>query len=181
MIYNLKNGQQYGYREHVKVLDDDSYEARLGREKHQLKIEAGLAGWTEEAIDEQVALLEQAFQALNNLKAERKSVTENTPDSISRISVTVAAEHMEVVKSEAVKLFSMVKNTTKANNCIIGVVMCTFAIAVVGVGAMGGLLTVGLNGVGSLLMQSLPVSLYGKVHRESCWYTIGFGKRGFMR
>jgi len=61
MIFNLQRGQHYKY---AKVLvEAGKAEEAMQRELHQLKFEAGLTGWSEEVLEDQLSKVEAAYAA----------------------------------------------------------------------------------------------------------------------
>lgn len=127
MIMHLKNGRKYKYTRLLKHQGEETLEDKMRREVHQLRVESGLVGWSEEALQEQLLQIKDAY-----LAHDQRAVSGGD----------VAAPNLEVARTEARKVFVMVKNTVGAMPLIVAFVNVVFAIATVGIGAMGAFLTI---------------------------------------
>jgi hypothetical protein len=172
MIFNMKKGYRYAYAYDPAPSDENKDDAaeKWRREVHQLKVEAGLAGWTEEMLQEQISRLREAYGAKEDLEHAQKEAETNVTitggDNVEcqKSSVYNLEERAEVVKAEVAKLFSMGKHTIGAMPPYLGILCVFFAIATLGIGAMGSMLTI--------KMADMPDPDDNPLWMERCWQMI---------
>jgi len=95
-----------GYAKRQKKVKDENASEKLAREIHQLKVEAGLAGWTSEDVDKQIDLLQQAFDATQDKQARVQATKVETAKMARMLEHTLSA--MPLISAIAVVIILLV-------------------------------------------------------------------------
>lgn len=150
-IQDLREGAKYKYRKVFKG-NDATEGDKLENLLHQLRIESELAGWTAEMVSEQSNSVRDHFQAKQDYSRATKSRIETARKKI-------AIQEIQVI-------FKTLHHSVKAMNVVIAVFTITFALIIVGIGAMGAFLTVGI--------ADMPDPKWDPFAQEMCWQTLNF-------
>eukprot|EP00930_Biecheleria_cincta_P085653 TRINITY_DN75034_c0_g1_i1.p1 TRINITY_DN75034_c0_g1~~TRINITY_DN75034_c0_g1_i1.p1 ORF type:complete len:464 (+),score=58.61 TRINITY_DN75034_c0_g1_i1:53-1444(+) len=124
LLLDIEHGRTYNYRFQPKSAKGQTAEELMERELHQLKVEAGLAGWSDAALQSQLDMLFEAH-------------TQNAVSGDTTLAI-------EAIKAHSGALAGMLLRTLDAMPLPIRVANVILALFVIVFGALGTFLTVGI-------------------------------------
>lgn len=147
-IFDLQAGRKYKYK--VVTREVTTEDDALERQIEQLRVESGLAGWTEDMFKEHV----------DSMRGTQKAKLRQLTASRSQVGLA----RRERAKMELWKVYVTGKHVVGAMNVFFGLFAVVAGLIVVGVGAMGAFLTVGL--------AHMPKQEDDPIATEWCWQAL---------